>query len=86
MTKVNITLPNSMKDFVDARISSGDYGNASEYVRRLIREDQKRAERERIDALLLEGVKSGNSTPMTSKDWKTLRQNLRKRMANAKAK
>ena len=85
MTTVNITLPDSMKDFVEARISSGGYGDASEYLRRLIREDQRKAERERIDALLLEGIKSGKSTPLTSKDWKTLRQSLRKRMAKAKA-
>jgi len=42
MTSMNITLPEPMKQFVDDQISTGSYGTASEYVRSLIREDQKR--------------------------------------------
>ena len=39
---LSITLPSLLKEFVDNQIGAGHYGSASEYVRALIREDQKR--------------------------------------------
>ena len=42
MASMNISLPDSMKDWVDTQTSSGRYDNASEYVRDLIRHDQDR--------------------------------------------
>ena len=56
METMNIALPQAMKHFVQARVSEGGYSSASEYVRELIRADQRRKAEERIDALLLEGL------------------------------
>ena len=61
MTTMNISLPEKMKEFVDGRVEAGHYGTASEYVRDLIRQDSERQAKERnerLDALLLEGLKS----------------------------
>ena len=61
MTTMNISLPEKMKEFVDGRVEAGHYGTASEYVRDLIRKDsehQVKERNERLDALLLEGIKS----------------------------
>ena len=61
MTTMNISLPEKMKEFVDGRVEAGHYGTASEYVRDLIRKDsehQVKDRNERLDALLLEGLKS----------------------------
>lgn len=61
MTTMNISLPEKMKEFVDGRVEAGQYGTASEYVRDLIRQDSERQAKERnerLDALLLEGLKS----------------------------
>ena len=41
MQTMNISLPDPLKDFVDAQISSGRYSSVSEYVRELIRQDEK---------------------------------------------
>ncbi len=41
MATMNVSLPDLMKEWVDERVKSGQYGNASEYVRDLIREDQR---------------------------------------------
>lgn len=68
MPTVNISLPESMKDFLERQTSAGQYSSVSEYVRALIREDEKRRERERVEALLLEGLAS-ESSDMTKKDW-----------------
>lgn len=45
MTSMNVSLPNQMKNWVENKINIGQYHNASEYVRDLIRKDQLEAER-----------------------------------------
>ena len=39
---MNISLPEALKRFVKERTKSADYSNPSDYVRSLIREDQRR--------------------------------------------
>src|SRR5205807_360357 len=58
MTTMNISLPESLKDFVDEQVKRG-YGTSSEYVRELIRKDQ---DRERVRGLLLKGAASPATT------------------------
>ena len=45
------------------------YSTPSEYVRELIRGDRKRRAKERLDALLLEGLDSGEALPATAAFW-----------------
>lgn len=58
MTTMNVSLPEKMKEFVDRRVEAGGYQTVSEYVRDLIRKDIERQETDRLDALLLEGIRS----------------------------
>jgi len=73
MESVNISLPEPLMRFVDAQIATGRYGSASEYVRELIREDEKRKAEERVEALLLEGLE-GEESELTGGDWKVIRK------------
>jgi antitoxin ParD1/3/4 len=73
MESVNISLPEPLMRFVDAQIATGRYGSASEYVRELIREDEKRKAEERVEALLLEGLE-GEESELSSGDWKVIRK------------
>jgi antitoxin ParD1/3/4 len=60
MATMNISLTDKLKSFVDAKVESGDYGNASEYVRDLIRREQeKQAAIAEIQVLLDEAESSG---------------------------
>lgn len=62
MATMNVSLPDPMKDWVEAQARTGRYSNASDYVRDLIRRDQDRAEKiVRMQALLTEGLESGVS-------------------------
>ena len=45
MATMNVSLPNAMKDWVESQTRAGRYGNASDYVRDLIRRDQERADK-----------------------------------------
>jgi antitoxin ParD1/3/4 len=45
MATMNVSLPDAMKDWVEACVGTGRYANASDYVRDLIRRDQEQAEK-----------------------------------------
>ena len=83
MTTLNISLPESMRAYIDQKVSLGGYSTASEYVRQLIREDQKAAAQERLELLLMEGIESGPSREMTSEDWEQLRRRVWQRQTES---
>lgn len=80
-SSMNISLPETMKTFVEQLVQSGGYGTASEYFRELVRRDQKEREEARLEALLLEGLESGADIPATPEFWDTLRGKLAARRA-----
>jgi antitoxin ParD1/3/4 len=73
MTTVTISLPESLKDFIDRQLATKGYGNVSEYFRSLLRDAQKEEEDARLEALLLEGLASGGDIPLTPEFWKELK-------------
>jgi antitoxin ParD1/3/4 len=83
MQTMNISLPDLLKNFVDKQITLGRYSSASEYVRELIREDEKRKAEERFEALLLEGIQS-EETPLTPQDWADIRKEAMTRIKRRK--
>ena len=61
MTSLNISLPSSLKDFVEAQVQSSGFSTPSEYIRNLVRDDQKRRAEEKLEALLLECWRSSKN-------------------------
>jgi antitoxin ParD1/3/4 len=72
MQSMNISLPEPLKQFVDGQIAEGRYSSVSEYVRELIRADEKRKAEERLATLLLDGLSSAESG-LNQNDWNDLR-------------
>ncbi|MGI0034956.1 MAG: ribbon-helix-helix domain-containing protein [Nitrososphaera sp.] len=67
---IHISLPESLKEYMDERVSEEHYSTLSDYIRTLVREDQKRQAEERLEKLLLEGLESVRGTTIRSKkDW-----------------
>jgi antitoxin ParD1/3/4 len=58
MTTITISLPDSLKAFVEAQLQRRGFGNVSEYFRSLLREAQVKEEEARLETLLLEGLAS----------------------------
>ena len=85
MTTVTISLPESLKAFIDHQVATKGYGNVSEYFRSLLREAQKEEEDGRLEVLLLEGLASGDAVPVTPEFWKDLKAEARKIAAKHKA-
>lgn len=80
---MNISLPENMKGFVEERVENGGYSTASEYIRELIRADQKRREQEQLETLLLQRLQNENEREF---DITEIRQELVKRLAKRKQK
>ena len=59
MATLNISMPKTMREWIDAQIKAGEYANASDYIRDLIRHDQR--QRDTLRLALIEGEKSGVS-------------------------
>ncbi|MDN5753628.1 MAG: type II toxin-antitoxin system ParD family antitoxin [Nitrosospira sp.] len=73
MQSMNISLPDPLMQFVDGQIAQGRYSSASEYMRELIRADEKRKAEEQLEAKLLEGLNSPESE-LTPADWSAIRK------------
>ncbi len=74
MTTVTISLPESLKEFIEREVATKGYGNVSEYVRGLLRDAQKREADARLEALLLEGLaSSGEDVPLSPQFWAELK-------------
>jgi antitoxin ParD1/3/4 len=79
MQTMNISLPDPMKQYVEEQVTVGDYSSASEYMRELVRADQKRNAREQLERTLLESLCEGDAQEATPEFWATLRTELSKR-------
>ena len=66
---MHISLPDSLKRFVKERVEEEHYSNPSDYVRVLIREDQKRRDEKRLEQMVLEGLASGPGATVGTPEW-----------------
>lgn len=74
MSTMNISLPETLKSFVDSQVSDGDYTSSSEYVRELLRKEQDRV---RLRQMLLDGAAS----PVSENVWNAEHfENMRQRV------
>lgn len=72
---MNISLPDSLKSFVDEQVSERGYGTSSEYVRELIRKDQ---DRHQLRGLLLAGAATAPTRPADAAYFEGLRERVRR--------
>jgi antitoxin ParD1/3/4 len=84
MPTMNISLPENLKDFVESQVQSGDYSSISEFMRTLVRREQKDRDREQLELRILEGLSSGDAVEVTPEMWSQLRQRLRGREGKSK--
>lgn len=73
MSTMNISLPDTLKTYVDEQVTQRGYGTSSEYVRELIRKDQ---ERQHLRGLLLEGAASEPAGPADAFYFEGLRRRV----------
>lgn len=72
---MNISLPETLKTFVDSQVSEGDYGSSSEYVRELLRREKDRV---RVRKLIMDGGASPlNEKPLDAEYFERFRKRAR---------
>lgn len=57
MTSVNISMPDSLREYVESQVERGDWATSSEYIRELVRQDRERR-LAAVEEMLLEGIHS----------------------------
>ena len=72
MATMNVSLPDLLKDWVEAQLQTGRYANASDYVRDLIRRDQEA--KEALIAAFEKGAASGVSPRTVDGIWRSAKK------------
>jgi antitoxin ParD1/3/4 len=78
MVTINLSMSDEMNAFIEAQLAKEGYASASDYLRALIRDAQKRQAKQELEAKLLEGLQSP-AGEMTDADWAALRQRIHER-------
>jgi len=78
-TTITISLPEEMRAFIEERTRAGSFASTSEFIRQLVRQEQRRAEQERLEKKLLEGMDSGEPIRVTDEYWNKLRSRVERR-------
>ncbi|MFM2410717.1 MAG: hypothetical protein RL481_1545 [Pseudomonadota bacterium] len=76
MDDIRLNLPEIDRAFVDAQVAEGDYADAAEYVAALVHAEAKAKAQEKLEALLLEGLESGDPVPWTDENWDALKRRI----------
>ena len=71
---MSFALPESLREYIDARVRDGSYGNTSEYLRDLIRRDQHEQAAQRLRDLIADGLASGEGQVVTADVVASLRE------------
>ena len=74
MATLNISMPDELRAYIEARVNTGEYQSASDYLRDLIRHDREETER-----LLVEGLDSGPVHPLNMASLQKTAEALLKR-------
>jgi antitoxin ParD1/3/4 len=83
MQTMNISLPEAMQQFVEEQVTAGDYSSASEYIRDLVRADQKRHAKTQMEQVLLSAMGSGDAIDLTPEMVEDVRHRLQERRRTA---
>ena len=75
MSTLEVTLPESLKDFVVGQAAARGYGSPGEYIAALLQEIQKRQAWNNLESLVLDGLASP-ARVMTTADWEQLRDRI----------
>jgi antitoxin ParD1/3/4 len=74
MSTINISLPDSLKAFVEEQVAERGYTTNGEYVREVLRKEQERLH---LRSIVLEGAASPPSAPADSAYFAALRGRAR---------
>ena len=81
MTTVNLNLSEELQQFVNGQAEAGRFDGPAEYIEALI--ERAKNGKEKLEALLIEGLDSGDPIPLDVEEWTRIRQDVEQRISNA---
>ena len=85
-TTLSVSLSRALKTWIEQRVATGGYGNVSDYIRELVRRDQKDVARDELEQKLLSALESGERIQVTPEYWEEKRRQLLERHGKKKRK
>lgn len=76
MAQMNISMPDKLKEWIEGRVADGSFASSSDYVRDLVRQDQR--ERQKLEWLRAE-IEKGRASGISDTDPFDLLEQLRQR-------
>lgn len=80
MADVQINLSDELQEFVLGQASAGKYADAGAYIEALVA--KAKAGQERLDALLIEGLDSGDAIPFNAAEWESIRSEVHEQLGS----
>ncbi len=77
---LSIRLSSALTRWVEEQTRKGGFESASEYMRRLLRDEQKRQARQAVEARLADASDSGDPVPVTAATWQETQRRVEKRI------
>ncbi len=69
---INISVPQTMAEYIEQEVQSGEFASTSDFLRTLVREHQTRRSRaasdEELRAAIREGLESGDRSPLNMQE------------------
>lgn len=84
MATMNISLPETLKHFIDEEVREGSYSSTSDYMRDLVRQRQRSKAETRLQVLIAEGLASGTAGQVTPDTFAQMRKELREQHGKAR--
>jgi antitoxin ParD1/3/4 len=81
MATVNLNLSEELQQFVNSQVETGKFDGAGGYIKALIA--RAKDGKDRLDALLIEGLDSGDPMPLDADEWARIRKEVEQRISNA---
>ena len=78
MAEITVNLTDDLQHFVEGQVDVGRYGNAGEYIARLLL--RAKQGKQRLESLLIEGLESGEPLPLDDDEWRRIRDEVRSRL------
>ena len=80
MATLNISIPDNMRTWIKNQTESGKYTSASDYLRDLVRADQRK--KEELDNMVLEGLESGTALEPDATYWENKKNRLKSKIGS----
>lgn len=79
MTQMNVSLTDEVRSYIESQVTSGKFKSPDEFINEAVRLYRMQKSQNEIDAMLLEGLRSGEARPLTRDDWNYIREEGRRR-------